>query len=245
MEAGDEPAPIGGGRPFIVDHRFVFHVCTPRATRGRVPKRHVPQRPQAARVHRIVEHHARQVDVERGPVAVWAVLRAGEKGLEGVVVPDTDGPATAVAQQVFHLGRPLGVVFPAEAEAIAEQPRPVVADGVTLGAHALPLGSVPGRLLGIEEMIEVKVSPVPRCQGLVLVVVGLAAGLPLVEFGLGGEQPFERRTGQLPGKPEMIGPHLRFHGPGPGRCRCRCNHQNQHESLHSHLPRLSRLRWFR
>ena len=147
----------------------------------------------------------RRSKVEQDPLAV-AVGPALEQHLEGAVPGRPDGPAAAVAEPGLHLGDPLAVGGPAQAEAVGEQAGPVLAGaGVAALAGALA-PEVLGPLLAVPV---VRVPPQPRGEGPVLVGRAVAAGDPLVELRLRLEEPLERGAGQLAGVPRVLGPELR------------------------------------
>src|SRR5205085_6137096 len=62
----------------------------------------------------------------------------------------------------------------------------------------------------------VRVSPEPRSEGLLLVGFGCVADHSFKDGRLSGLQPLERRTGELPRIPRMVGPDLRIAHIGGG-----------------------------
>src|SRR4051812_37956133 len=78
---------------------------------------------------------------------------------------DADRTAAGVAQQVLHLGGPLGVRRAAQAEAVREQAGPVLAGPILIVGEAFAEQVLPA-VLGV---VVIAVPPEPRGERLLLV----------------------------------------------------------------------------
>ena len=139
--------------------------------------------------------------VHQHPFAV-AVGAAGQPDLEGVVSADAESAAASVSQQVLHLGGPLRMGGAAEAVAVGEEAGPVVA-GAGVAALAIAFAPEVGGALGAVPVV--RVAPEEGGEGLLLVGLRLDADDALVELGLRGEEPLERRAGEFAGVPRVVG----------------------------------------
>src|SRR5437016_13981644 len=112
--------------------------------------------------------------------------------------------ATAVSQQLLHLGGPLRMSGAAEAEALREQARPIF----TTAEIAFGESSSPQILSAFLPVRVMRIPPEPGGQSFVLICNRPRARSSLILISLGREQPFERRTSELAWVPGMIGADL-------------------------------------